>query len=217
MNNTKTFITVIAQQGKLKNGTSLLNDVHYEAVGNSRLEYEKKIRFPITAAIHGYAEKGDKVRVIAIRDTEDENLMVNFKDFFVPEMEAIREEKGIASENFRIETIDVKDFAAMNTDIELYEKLIDSLEDYEDLHICITYGIKSLPIILFAVASYASKVKKSDINCIIYGNLIRKGGDISGSEVHDMTSLFYRNMLFMKLADLGDPDPLKKLRQFSEE
>lgn len=214
--NNKTFITVISQQGKLGEEYQL-KKVYYQAVENGKLEYDKEIRFPVTAAIHGYVEKEDKVRVLAIRDTEDENLMRNYERFFTAEMDAIRDEKEISPENFIIETIDVKDFSAMNTDVELYEKLIDALKDDEDLHFCITYGIKSLPIILFAVAGYANKVKKSDISCIIYGNMRRKKGKVVGSEVHDLTSLFYRNMLFMKLADLGDPDPIQKLRQFSKE
>lgn len=211
----KTFITVIAQQG-MRAGKSELRKLRYSSPENTRLEYKEEIRFPITASINGYTESDDSIRVIAIRNIKNKNVMYNYETYFLKEMEAVREEKGISTENFVIETIDVESFVGMDSDMELFEKLLGCLSDAEELHICITYGIKALPIILFAFAEYASQVKKVDIGSIVYGNMDLEDGKVIKKDIHDMTALFYSNRLMIKLAGLGEPDPINKLRKLRE-
>lgn len=212
MKNRKTFITVIAQQGT-KGGKSELRKVKYDSPENSKLDYDMEIRFPITAAINGYADSEDRVRVIAIRNIENVNIMYNYETYFLPEMELVRKEKGIPEENFVIETIDVHSFVGMNSDMELFEQLLSCIEMNEEVHICITYGIKSLPIILFAFAEYVVQVKKADIVCIIYGNMYIENDVVIQKDIHDMTGLFYSNRLMIKLAGLGETDPVSKLKE----
>ena len=76
----KTFVTVIANQGKKldkdkkpiidRNGKEerMLELTHYAPSNNSKLAYDKMIHFPIVCAINGYAEKGDTIRIIAIKN-----------------------------------------------------------------------------------------------------------------------------------------------------
>lgn len=217
--NTKTFITVIAQQGFNNQGESMLKQVKYSSAENERLEYRKEgdeieaIRFPITAAINGYTDSSDQVKIIAVRNTKDENLMYNCKHFFEPEMEKIRKEKEIPEGNFQIEYIDMETFLGIDATIELFEKLLNSIGDNERLHACITFGTKPLPMILFAALNYSYKVRiNTGIECILYGNLFA-GGKNSTPQIDDMTPLFYTNALFTSLAELGEQDPVGKLRE----
>lgn len=219
LKNTKTFVTVIAQQG-IRDGKSMLQPVRYSSSENEKLEYRKEggseieeIRFPITAAINGYTDSEDVVKVIAIRSIHDENLMYNWENFFLPEMEKVREEKGIEKDRFRIEYIDMETFLGIDATVELFEELLNKIGDHERLHACITFGTKPLPMILFAALNYAYKVRvNTGIECILYGNL-HAGGAKRQPQIDDMTPLFYTNALFTSLAELGDPNPVGRLRK----
>lgn len=216
----KTFITVIAQQGKNRDGESMLQPVAYLSSENEKLVYEKggqveKVRFPITTAVRGYVSEADSVRILAIRNTSDENLMYNARTFFEPEMEKIRIEKEIPEGNFKLEYLDVDTFLGMDANIRLFEELLNRIGNNERLHACITFGTKPLPMILFAAMNYAYKVRvNTGIECILYGNLYA-GGAVK-PEIYDMTSLFYTNSLFLSLAELGEEDPVAKLRELRE-
>ena len=54
----KKFFTIIPLQTPSR--------LHYEAVGNTRLQVEDTVQFPILTAIAGYTQPGDSIRVIAI-------------------------------------------------------------------------------------------------------------------------------------------------------
>ena len=43
-----------------------LENMVYEAVGNDRLTMSEKTRFPILSVVHGYAERGEPFRLIAV-------------------------------------------------------------------------------------------------------------------------------------------------------
>lgn len=213
MKRTKTFVTVISMQGS-KNGKSTLEAIEYESEVNPKLNYEEEIKFPITAAIHGYAKKGDKVKVIAIRNVKDKDLMYNYEHFFLKEMKAIREEKEIAEEDFEIVCVDVDSFVGMENDIVIFEKLVQLVEKREELHICITYGPKPMPILLFSVANYLMKVKEADLVCILYGDVSRQKGQTVGAKIQEMTYLFYRYRMLDKLAELGEEDPIERIKSY---
>ena len=212
MNGKKTFITVISQQG-VKSKSSELKALRYDSPDNVRLDYDSKIKFPITAAIHGYANSNDEVKVIAIIDRSNRNLMNNYNEYFKNEMERIREEMKIPTENFKIEEVDVSGFADKNIELELFEKVIEKIDYYEEIYVCITYGIKPIPIILFSVSNYLEKVKDCNIRIIIYGHVIREDGKDPIPEIRDITSLYVNNNILLRLSDLGINDPIKKVKE----
>lgn len=207
MGKAKTFVTVISMQG-MKDGKSELKKTKYKSQESSLLLYNKEIRFPITAAINGYAEKGDKIKVVAVRNTENDYVMRNDREYFVKEMDAVREEKGIPKEDFSVEYIDVKSFVGRDADVYLFKEVINKIHKNEELYFCITYGTKSVPIVLFSVANYLEKVKNALINCILYGNLELQGDKVKTAEIYDMTQVYYNHNIFLKLAELGLEDPL---------
>lgn len=207
----KTFITVISMQGET-NGESDLLKLKYESPENQKLKYNRAIRYPITAAIHAYANKEDDVRVIAIKNLSCSNLERNF-GYFMEEMNEIKEEKGFPEENFKIEEMEMENLVGRDFDIELFERLVEKVEREDSLYICITFGQRSTLPVLFMVANYLEKVKQADIQCILYGNIERKEDDENKAELHDLTYLYYRNLLFHNLADLGHEDPIGQLNK----
>lgn len=208
---TRTFITVISEQGQNDFGDSSLEEFEYDAPENLNLKYNKEISFPITAALNAYTQQGDKVRIIAIYSDNNDNMKDNL-DSFYKEIRALMQEKGIKErEDYEVEEIKVDSFVGRDADLELYEKLLDKINEGEILHICITYGIKAMPIILFDVAQYAWKAKDNDIECVIYGHVDRSRNKHKGT-IYDMTSLFYKHEILLRHVEMGDKNPIDSIR-----
>ena len=211
MRDTRTFITVISEQGQNEFGDSYLEEFEYDAPENSNLKYNKKISFPITAALNAYTQQGDKVRIIAIYSDNNDQMNNNLVSFY-EEIRALMQEKGIKeTEDYVVEEVKVDSFVGRDSDLKLYEKLLDKIKEGEILHICITYGIKAMPIILFDVAQYAWKAKDNDIECVIYGHVDRSSNKHKGS-IYDMTSLFYKHEILLRHVEMGDKHPIDSIR-----
>jgi hypothetical protein len=209
VNKTKTFICAIPFQPKGetpdKDG---LKPVCYEARGNTKLTYGNT-RFPIIPVINGYAEKGAKIRVIAIL-TDGDNYRYNYETYFVPEIAALSEKNGYVFDG--IEVIASPDSEDIETQILLFSGLIGKIRDNEELYACITYGTKPTPIVQFIALNYAYKLKKNtSIGCIAYGRFMHNDPNRNNG-IYDQTALFYMDSILNKLADIKAPRPETAIR-----
>jgi hypothetical protein len=209
MKNTKTFITVIAEQavGNLKKSV-------YKAPESKELFYEKGSSFPIINVINAYAEPEDEIKIIAIMNKERDSAKYNFEEIFKSELMEVKQEKGL--KNLDIENIHIIDAISdqtMESNLNLFEDILEALDDNETLYACITYGTKPMPMMLFMALNYAYKVKMNiEIGAIVYGAFY-SGEGAPGAAIYDLTSLFYTNALFLELANAGESDPVGKLKE----
>jgi hypothetical protein len=201
MSKTKTFIATIPFQ---KEGQ--LTPVTYAPAGNSRLAYGTT-RFPIVPVINGYAERGDKIRVIAIL-TDGENFKHNFDTYFTPEITELAAKNGY--EFGGVEVVTTPDKEDIDTQLALFADIIAKIGDNEELYACITFGTKPTPIVQTMALNYAYKLKKNtSIGCIVYGRY-RHGNPVG--DIFDTTALFYMDSIVNKLAELKAPNPEKAIR-----
>lgn len=207
MSNVKTFVTVIAEQAK----GSLKKSI-YNAPESKGLYYGKEVSFPIINAINAYAKPEDNIRIIAIMNTESESARYNFETIFKSELEDIKKSNGL--NNLDISSIQIVNAVSdqtMNSNINLFEDILNAMNDNETLYTCITFGTKPMPMMLFMALNYAYKVKMNiEIGAIIYGSFY------SGTRealIYDLTALFYTNAIFLELADAGESDPVGKLKE----
>jgi len=204
MRKTKTFICTIPFQEEGK-----LNPVLYPAHGNKRLEYGKLIQFPIIPVINGYAEKIDKIRIIAIL-TDGPNFMHNYEKYFKPTITEFVAEKGYDFEG--IELINSEDSEDIETHLKLFADIIAKINDNEELYACITFGTKPTPIVQQMALNYAYKLKSNiSIGCMAYGRYTFN--DTSGQNgIYDQTALFFMNSIVQRLADTKAKNPEKAIR-----
>jgi hypothetical protein len=182
----------------------MLRAVTYKPHGNSRLEYGPT-RFPIVPVINGYAEGGDKVRVIAIL-TDGDNTTHNFLRYFAPEIEAIVGLKGLVCGG--IEVIPTADSEDIDTQLKLFGDIIESIGDGEDIHACITYGTKPTPIVETMALNYAHRLKEDvTIGCIVYGRHNHDDDGQGKNGIYDTTALFRMDSMVNKLAETKTPNP----------
>ena len=157
----------------------------YEAVDNQTLSYAFPTSFPIITAINGYVEKGEEIELITIV-AEYENAEYHY-ELLKNEIEDLSKKKGFRYRKPREVRVPYNN--AINTELELFGKLIDCTSDGDTLYTCITYGSKPFPLIQIMALNYAYRIRKNvSIGCIVYGELEHNNNK---GKVYDITSLLY--------------------------
>ena len=213
MGKIKTFICTIPYQGKHeKTGEDMLKPLTYQALGNSKLEYGET-RFPIVPVINGYAERGDKIRVIAIL-TEGENFRYNYETYFVPEITKLANNNEY--EFGGIEIVKTPDSEDIEAQLELFVNLISKIKEGEEISACITYGTKPTPIVQFAALNYAGRLINANplgcIGCIAYGRFLHNEDGKSIGRIWDQTALFHMELMVNSLAETKVAHPETAIR-----
>ena len=204
----KKFFTVIPLQIK-----GQLAVYHYAAVGNTKLEMEGKISFPILTAINGYAEAGEDIRVIAVA-TDVEATLENRK-VFEAQVKELCTKKQIHLPN-GVEYLLVPDDERVSNHAATFQKLIDYADDEDELFACITYGTKPLSMSLLMAVQYAYRIKQNtSISCIVYGAVDRSAPNRENwtGRVYDMTALIQMDELVCLLAERKVPNPKRVIDQ----
>ena len=194
----KKFFTSIPlqKQGKLGN-------YHYEAVGNALLDMEGKTSFPILAAVQGYVEPGEHFRLVAVTpDTEDGRRNL---EALRAELSALCADKGIVCEN-GVELVPAPADEKVSSHVSTFQRLIDFVEDEDELFACLTYGTKPQSMALLMGVQYAYRVKKNtSLGCIVYGQIDRNEGE--RAYIYDETALVQLDEITRILADRRVENP----------
>lgn len=168
---------------------------HYPVDGNSEIEYEGKVRFPINAVLAKSLKKGEPVKIVKFitKDSKD-NYLENSR-LFNEELNQLNQNIGA---NIQYKEIIEEYSEDLRTHENRFKKLIHELEEGADILVDITYGQKTLPILLFSALSFAEKFHNANIQNIIYGkiNYDADNNIVDGSQkIYDITSLYYLNTL----------------------
>jgi hypothetical protein len=202
----KVFITFSPQQEEGK-----LHLSHYIPQGNEKLEYSQT-RFPIIPVINGYTEPGEEVRVILL--VQDYKWCQFNEKYFREEITALFNEKGLKpfklNEDGEVyDRIDVPYDDAVTSHIKTFQALIDNIRDGDDIHACITYGSKPVPMVEMMAMRYARQIKKDTyISCVVYGQYDREKNMTS---LYDETALVHLDDIVRVLAEYGDTNPKRTL------
>ena len=197
----KRFFTGVPLQPEGKLGTFF-----YEPIGNERLRMDRETSFPILAAVEGYAVPGEPFRLIAVTpDTEDGRRNLGK---LKTELATLCSDRGLICEN-GVESVPAAADERVISHIETFQKLIDLVEDEDELFACITFGTKPQSVALRMAVQYAYRVKRNTaISCIVYGEVDRAAGK---TRIYDETALVQLDEIVRLLADRGVQDPRSAL------
>lgn len=180
----------------------------YAPAGNERLGMDTKTSFPILSAVNGYAEAGEEIRVIAVETREGggpENL-----ERLRQELAGLCGKTGIRCP-CGVETVPPAEGEQVARHVETFRRLIDLVDDGDELFACITYGTKPASMALLAAVRYAYRVKRNtSVPCIVYGHVerVREGDTLrETARVCDETALLQVDEMVRLLADSGVRDP----------
>lgn len=198
----KKFFTAIPLQAN----TDDLSTVTYQAVGNTRLQMENPVSFPILTAVNGYAAKGEAFRLIAVAPESDvtKRNCQRLRD----QLAALCAQRGLSCPG-GVEIVTAGGDERVSTHLETFQKLLDYVDDDDELFSCMTFGTKPLSQAMMLAVQYAYRVKRNaSISCIVYGEVDRTGSKpwTKGS-VYDMTALLQLDEVIHMLAERGVTDP----------
>lgn len=179
----------------------------YSAVGNQKLAMDETTSFPIICAMNGYVKRGEHFRIVAVCDrTEDgeRNLAV-----FKSEVAELCKRNGAICDEIAI--IDAAEDERVATHISVFQRLIDTVDDNDELFACITFGTKPASQTILMAVQYAYRLKRNtSISCIVYGKVERSASadpkDWKGY-IYDETALVQLDEIVRKLADSGVENP----------
>lgn len=200
----KKFLSIISFQDPNR-----FYSYNYEAKDNQLLSLGKETHFPIIAEINGYCSKGDEIRVIALAEDND-NSRKN-AETLNNEVMQICAEKGIQCAA-GVELIIIPTDDSISSQIDTFQRLIDTIDDDDELYICMTYGTKPKSSTLILSAQYAYRIKHNvSICCVAYGQVDRSNsnGDRTKDKasIFDMTALTMLDEMIRVMASQGVRNP----------
>ncbi len=197
----KKFIMITPLQ-PIIDGRDLLTPMNYQVEGNTRLAFDRATRFPLIPVINGYAEKGEEIRVIAVTpDTEAARIHLQQLQ---EEVQELQEEKGFICKG--VESISVEYAGDVDTQIDIFHKLMGYMENGDTLYACLTYGNKPMPIAELMAIQYGYRVFDDVlIDCLVYGE--KDHSKKGWGKIFDITALIQLDEIVRMLADNKIADP----------
>lgn len=184
--------------------------LHYPVDGNKSIEYDGEVLFPINAVLAKTLKKGERTKIVEFTTKDEKGCWENNKSIFENELKSLNRNIGAEVEFLPIVAEFVED---KPTHENRFKRLIDSVENDADIIADITYGPKTLPLILFAALNFSEKFFSANIQNIIYTkiNYDVNNNIIAGSQkIYDITSLYYLNSLTAAM-DAPDGETAKKM------
>lgn len=196
----KKFFTRIPLQVKGKLGKYL-----YQSKGNSRLQLNKEISFPILTAINGYCEENEEIEVYAIINNTEAELY-NY-EILCNELGEIIKEKNLICK-LGIQKIEADSEQDVMAQTNLFQRLIDVVDDNDELFACMTFGTKPQTTVMQMAIQYAYRIKKNtSISCLLYGEIVRPENESWHGNVYDMTALVQLDEIVRILAEQKVKNP----------
>lgn len=166
----------------------------YPQNDNKDLYIGKEIVFPVNALLANTTKVEDEIDIILLaKETQDKFVDKNI-ELFKNEISNL----GInATINYKlIVTPFVED---KNINDYLLEHIINEVEDNSEIYCDVTYGPKSLPIIMFTALRFLEKSCGCDIKNIVYGKVDFSKDGLKNPEICDLMSLYYLNSINEKM------------------
>ena len=178
--------------------------------------YKTKVIFPINAVLAENLTKEDKLKIVFLvtktgKDSSEKNI-----ELYKEELKEIN--KNINAQ-YEYETIE-SSFEETNENNEIrLQRILSKVEQNQTIYADITYGQKSIPMILMCALNFAEKFYNCDIKRIIYGKVeFNKHEDgkiyLENSQIYDVTPLYYLNNLIGSMEAPSGTEALKALNNF---
>lgn len=202
----KKFLTRIPLQAE-----GNLKKLNYIAVDHEKLQMDSEVSFPILTAVNGYVKENEELEILAVvaeSEAEENNYQKLCK-----EAEEICKKKNTGK--LTITKIMIKSDQSVLCQVESFQKLIDYIDDSDEVFVCMTFGTKPQSQVMMMAAQYAYRVKENvSIECVLYGDVDRSAG--VGNEVgrvYNMTALVQIDEAVRILAERKVQNPKKILEQ----
>ena len=172
--------------------------------------------FPINAVLTKILHKEDGVKVVLLATITKKTYTNKNIEIFKEELEKINESIG-AKINYEIIKTDFVE-SKKNHENRL-RSMLSKIEEGAELYVDMTFGQKTIPMILMCVLHFAEKFFNADVKKIVYGKVefVKHDDGIvypENPELYDLTSLYYLNNLMGSMEASNSKEALKTLDAF---
>lgn len=188
-----------------------LKAVCYKGTRNAFCEYEKAVVYPINAILAEKLQKDDEVKVVLIQTKGDEKRVAENTEIFKNELDGINQTIGAKIIYEYVES----DFDESKPNHEKrITAMLSKMENGAELYGDITFGPRTVPMVMLCAFAFAEKFYDADIKKIIYGKVDWIKGEPKNPELYDITSLYYLNSLTYNMQSNSAEKALKSLETF---
>ena len=194
-----------------------LNAVCYKGTGNACCNYDKPVVYPINAILSEKLKQDDQVKVVLIQTKSDEKRVQKNTQIFKDELDEINQAIG-AQINYIEISADYSE--ARENNEKRIMAILEQMEQEAELYGDITFGPRTVPMVLLCAFAFAEKFYDADIKRIVYGKVEWRTNQATGKsephnpELYDVTSLHYLNELTYNMQSDSADKAMKALKVF---
>ena len=169
--------------------------VQYPNNDNKDLNVEKEVIFPINALLSNTSNEEDEIKIVLLAKETQDKFVDNNIALFKSELESF----GVkAKVEYKLIVTPFVEDKKIND--YLLENIVNSVDENSEIYCDVTYGPKSLPIILFTALRFLEKNCGCDIKNIVYGKVDFSKDGLKNPEICDLMSLYYLNSINEKMS-----------------
>lgn len=161
---------------------------HFPVENGSLTEYSGETYYAINSVLSNSIEKGDNIKVVLLETNAGAQAGKKNAQLFIDELNSF----NTAGANISYEIITSEFINDKAKYKELYKKLVSNFTEGAELYADITFGIKTLPILILNAMQFGEKFFDCTIGNVIYLKTEFKDGVIvDGSQcIFDLTPLY---------------------------
>lgn len=161
---------------------------HFPVENDSLTEYPGETYYAINSVLSNSIEKGDNIKVVLLETNAGAQAGKKNAQLFIDELNSL----NTAGANISYEIITSEFINDKAKYKELYKKLVSNFTEGAELYADITFGIKTLPILILNAMQFGEKFFDCTIGNVIYLKTEFKDGVIvDGSQcIFDLTPLY---------------------------
>ena len=188
----------------------------YAGTGNANCHYTNMVVFPINAILAENLRKGEQVKAVLLTTVTGKDHSEENAELFKRELDSINATIGAHVDYEMLET----DFVESKANHEMrFRKMLPFMEEGAELYADITFGQKTIPMVLMCAFHFAERFFDADVKKIIYGKVefIKHADGVAypeNPELYDVTPLYYLNNLMGTMEAPNGTVALKALDAF---
>ncbi|MBQ0003933.1 MAG: TM1812 family CRISPR-associated protein [Treponema sp.] len=161
---------------------------HFPVENNSLTEYPGETYYAINSVLSQSIEKDDNIKVVLLETNAGAQAGKKNAQLFIDELNSF----NTAGANISYEIITSEFINDKAKYKELYKKLVNNFTEGAELYADITFGIRTLPILILNAMQFGEKFFDCTIGNVIYLKTEFKDGKIiDGSQcIFDLTPLY---------------------------
>ena len=188
-----------------------LKAVCYKGTGNAFSQYDKPVIYPINAILAEKLNKDDEVKVVLIQTKSESSFIEKNTEIFETELNEINKSIG-AKIIYKKISSDYKE--AKENHEKRIMAILEQMEDDAELYGDITFGPRTVPMVMLCAFAFAEKFYNSDIKKIVYGKVEWINKEPANPELFDVTSLHYLNSLTYNMQSNSAEKAMTSLKTF---